>query len=141
MYATILYGGITHHYMASNLDYCNRVGNNSFGTIHNEYVIGMVGSRENKVGFIKGKDSACGNIFGGVASSSISENVDLIVGGYNTNKEAFYKRNIEPPSFNGITPVFGLDFKIPIYKTESYKISLDNLVSFGIITHALSVSF
>jgi hypothetical protein len=141
MYATILYGGITHHYMASKLNYCNRINNNDFGTIHNEYVIGLVGSKENKIGFIKGKDSACGDIFGGIATSAISQNVDLVFGGYNTNTEDFHKRNIEPPSFGGITPVFGLDFKIPIYQGDGYRISLDNLVSFGIITHALSINF
>jgi hypothetical protein len=141
MYATILYGGITHHYMASNLNYCSRINNNNFGTIHNEYVIGLVGSKDNKVGFIKGKDSACGNIFGGIATMNMSENLDFVIGGYNANSKTFEKRGIITPSISGITPVIGLDFKIPLYEEGDFKVSIDNVVSFGIITHALSVSF
>jgi hypothetical protein len=51
--------------------------------------------------------------------------------------KAFEKRGIIPPSFSGITPVVGVNFKIPI--TDNIKIN--NLVSIGIITHALSVEF
>lgn len=141
MYATILYGGITHHYLASNLNYCNRIKDNNFGTIHNEYVIGLVGSRENKVGFIKGKDSACGDIFGVLTTSTLIENIDLVLGGYNANFKTFEKRGMIPPSIGGVTPVIGLDFKIPLYRSENLNVSLDNLVSVGIITHAVSFSF
>jgi hypothetical protein len=135
---TLIYGGITHHYLASNLPYCNRI--NNVGTIHNEYVIMMIGNK-NKIGVLKGKDSACGDIVGPISSFQISENVDFMLGGYNTNFDKFRKIGIEPPSYNGITPVIGFDFKIPVYKKDNFKVSLDNLVSIGIITHAISVSF
>ena len=139
MVAAILYGGITHHYMASNLPYCNTI--NGSGSIHNEYVIGLVGSKDSKVGFIKGKDSACGNIFGVLASLAIDENVDFIIGGYNTNFKDFEKLGIIPPSINGVTPLVGLDFKIPIYTSENFSIKIDNLFSIGIITHSISLNF
>jgi hypothetical protein len=126
---SILYGGITHHYMAPKLNYCNTV--NNVGTIHNEYIIAMAGTR----------DSACANIVGPIASFNVSENVDFMIGGYNTNFNAFEKRGMLPPNFNGITPIIGLNFKIPLIRQDNFEVSLDNLVSFGIITHALSVSF
>jgi hypothetical protein len=136
---SILYGGITHHYMAPKLNYCNTV--NNVGTIHNEYIIAMAGTRDFKLGLLKGKDSACANIVGPIASFNVSENVDFMIGGYNTNFNAFEKRGMLPPNFNGITPIIGLNFKIPLIRQDNFEVSLDNLVSFGIITHALSVSF
>ena len=132
---SILYGGITHHYLAPNLPYCNRV--NNVGTIHNEYVIGLVGTKETKIGVISGKDSACGTIFGPVATFAFTENTDFVLGGYNTNFDKFHKLGIEPPSFNGITPVVGIDYRIKLNDT----ISIDNLISIGIITHSLRVDF
>lgn len=132
---SILYGGITHHYLASNLPYCNRM--NNYGTIHNEYVIALAGTKEAKIGVLSGKDSACGSIFGPVATFSISENVDFVLGGYNTNFDKFKKLGIEPPSINVITPIVGLDFKIKL--TDN--VSIDNLVSIGIITHSIRVDF
>lgn len=132
---SLIYGGITHHYMAPKLNYCNTI--NNVGTIHNEYVIAMAGNDKAKIGILKGKDSACGNIIGPISSFNLSDNVDFMLGGYNTNFKTFEKRGIVPPSFGGITPVVGLNFKIPI--TDNIKIN--NLVSIGIITHAISVEF
>ena len=136
---TMIYGGITHHYMAPSLNYCNTI--NNAGTIHNEYVIAMAGSKNAKLGFLKGKDSACGDIFGPISSFKISDNVDFIAGGYNTNFKKFEERGMIPPSFGGITPVIGFDLKIPLVKTKQFEVNVDNLVSVGIITHAISVNF
>lgn len=138
---SIIYGGITHHYLASNLPYCNRINNNSFGTIHNEYVIGLVGDEDFRIGLLSGKDSACGNIIGPIMAAKVYENVDFILGGYNTNFKEFHKLEIEPPSIGGYTPVMGLDFKLNLYDGESFKVNLDNVISLGIITHGISVNF
>lgn len=135
MLVSLLYGGITHHYLAHNLPYCNTV--NNYGSIHNEYVIGMVGNKDFKIGVLSGKDSACGTIFGPISSFTISDNFEFVAGGYNTNFEKFRKLGIEPPSFGGITPVVGLDYRIKLTKN----ISIDNLISVGIITHALRLDF
>jgi hypothetical protein len=135
MEASLLYGGITHHYIASKLNYCNKI--NNYGTIHNEYVIGMVGSKKFKAGFIKGTDSACGSIFGPLASYSIYKNLELIVGGYNTNFDAFNARGIKPMAIGSITPIIGLDYRIFVYKN----LSIDTLVSYGVISHSLRVDF
>jgi len=136
---SLIYGGITHHFVASNLPYCNTI--NNYGTIHNEYVIAMAGSQDVKLGIIKGKDSACGDIFGPIGSISLTENVEFLAGGYNTNFKDFEKLGIQPPSISGITPVVGLDFRIPLYEDENIKFTVDNLISVGIITHALRVDF
>jgi hypothetical protein len=136
---SLLYGGITHHYLASSLPYCNKINNH--GSIHNEYVIALVGNKDRKFGLIGGKDSACGSIFGPISSFTVTEQIEFIAGGYNTNFNKFKKLNIEPPSIGGITPVVGLDFKLPIYKTETFKIGIDTLVSFGIVTHSLRIDF
>ena len=101
MVLSLFYGGITHHYLASNLPYCNRINNNSFGTIHNEYVIGLIGDEDFKVGVLSGKDSACGNILGPITTTKLSDNVDFVLGGYNTNFDKFHKLAIEPPSIGG----------------------------------------
>lgn len=132
---SLLYGGITHHYLASNLPYCNRI--NSVGSIHNEYVIGLIGDDFFKIGALVGKDSACGNIAGPVSTFKLNNHLDFVLGGYNTNTEKFHKLGIEPPSIYGITPIVGLDLKIPITKN----ISIDNIVSYGIITHAIRINF
>ena len=134
---SLLYGGITHHYLNSHLPYCGRINNNGIGTIHNEYFIGLVGSDEIKIGGLIGKDSACGNIYGPVATFKLNTYFDIVLGGYNTNKDDFYKLGIEPPSFLGVTPVAGIDFKLPINK----HLSLDTIISCGIITHAMRVNF
>lgn len=132
---SILYGGITHHYIASNLPYCNRINNS--GTIHNEYVIAMAGTKDFKLGLISGKDSACGNIFGPITSFTLSDSFEFVAGAYNTNFEKFRNLGIEPPSFNGMTPVVGIDYRVRLTKN----ISIDNLFSVGIITHSLRVDF
>jgi len=137
MVLSLLYGGITHHYLASNLPYCNRIGGSLSGTIHNEYVIGLVGTKEYKIGAIAGKDSACANIAGPISSVNITEDFDFIAGFYNTNFKEFNKLNIEPPSVLGVTPVIGIDYRIKL----TNNISIDNLISFGIITHSLRVDF
>lgn len=136
---SLLYGGITHHFIGSSLPYCNRI--NSNGSIHNEYVIAMAGDKDTKIGMIKGKDSACGNIMGPIASFTISEDFEFIAGGYNTNFKKFNKIGISPPSVSGITPVLGIDYRLPIYKSSKLKVTIDNLVSIGIITHSLRVDF
>lgn len=132
---SILYGGITHHYIGSNLPYCNKI--NANGSIVNEYFIGLLGNKKNKIGIISGKDSACGNIMGPISSFTINNNLEFIAGGYNTNYKKFRKLGIEPPSFNGFTPVVGIDYRIKLTKN----ISIDNLFSIGIITHALRIDF
>lgn len=137
---SIIYGGITHHYLSKDLPYCNPI-KGGIGTIHNEYVIAMAGSDNFKLGVLSGKDSACGNIFGPMSATKISDNVDFMLGGYNTNFNKFRDRGIEPPSFGGVTPVIGLDFKIPLYQSGSTKLSLDTLVSVDVITHAINFSF
>ncbi len=109
---SLIYGGITHHYLASNLPYCNRI--NNVGTIHNEYVIALAGNNKAKFGFLNGKDSACGNIFGPISSFNIRKNIDIMVGGYNTNFNEFNKLGIVPVHVGNITPVIGANFKIPI---------------------------
>ena len=136
---SLIYGGITHHYLASSLPYCNRI--NNVGTIHNEYVIAMAGSQDAKIGILKGKDSACGDIMGPISSFAVSENVDFMLGGYNANVKEFEKLGIVTPNFGGITPVVGFNLKLPLIKTKSFQMDINNLVSIGIITHALSVSF
>lgn len=135
MTASILLGFLTHHYIGHNLNYCNSI--NSYGTIHNPYAVVLVGNKKNKLGFIKGKDSACGDIFGPVGSIGLSDNVDFVAGGYNTNFKEFEKLGTKPPSINGITPVLGLNYKIPI----TNNIKLNNIISIGIITHAISIDF
>jgi hypothetical protein len=137
---SIIYGGITHHYLAKDLPYCNTI-KGGMGTIHNEYVIAMAGSSDFRLGALVGKDSACGNIFGPMSATRLSDNIDFMLGGYNTNFKKFRERMIEPPSIGGITPVIGLDFKIPIYEEGDTKLSLDTLVSVGVITHAINFSF
>lgn len=136
---TVMYGGITHHYVSPKLNYCNTV--NNYGSIHNQYTAVLVGNDSLRAGVIKGKDSVCADIFGLIGSKQIKKNVDLVIGGYNTNFEEFRNKEIEPPSVLGITPIVGANFKLPIYQSPKYKIELNNLVSIGIITHSLSVSF
>lgn len=136
---SLLYGGITHHYLGSNLNYCNLI--NKQGSIHNEYVIAMAGTKEFKMGILTGKDSACGNIIGPVSSTYLDENFEFILGGYNTNDQAFLKRNIQPPKFMGFTPVVGLDYNFSLYKSENVEVEVHNLVSIGIITHAIGINF
>lgn len=101
----------------------------------------MAGTSKARLGVLAGRDSACGRILGPISSFRVSENVDLMLGGYNTNFNSFKARGIESPSIYGITPVVGLDFKISLIKTDTFRVDLDNLVSVGIVTHAISVSF
>lgn len=135
MITSILLGGLTHHYILSTANYCNKI--NSNGSILNPYSIAMIGTNKIKSGIIIGKDSVCSPIYGSITSYNIYNNLDLMIGGYNTNIKQFHKKNIEPPSINGITPVLGLDYRIKLQNN----ITLDTLVSVGIITHALRVDF
>lgn len=132
---SLILGGITHHFIGSSLPYCNRI--NNVGTIHNEYIVAMIGDSDGKVGFIKGKDSACGDIIGPISSFKMSDNVDFILGGYNTNFKDFEKLGIVPFSFGSITPVIGFDYKIEITRN----LHIHNIVSFGIISHGIGISF
>ena len=135
MLTTISLGGLTHHFLGSNLPYCNRI--NNFGSIVNPYAVVMRGTEDLKAGFILGTDSACGSIVGPVSSFKLSDNVDFIAGAYNTNFKEFNKLGIEPPSIAGLTPIVGINYKVKLNKT----LSLDNIVSIGIISHAISFSF
>lgn len=132
---TIMLGGLTHHYVGSNLNYCNKVSN--FGSIINPYTVAMYGTKTKKAGIIVGKDSVCGNIIGPITSFSFNKSLDVIAGGYNTNKDKFNNRQIQPMSIGNITPVLGLNYKIPLSKS----LSLNNVISFGIITHAIGIEF
>jgi len=132
---SIMLGGLTHHYVGSNLNYCNKI--NNFGSIANPYVVVMAGNKNSKIGLITGKDSVCANIVGPISSFYIKENLDVIVGGYNVNRAEFKEREIQPFSISGFTPVLGINYKIPITKN----ISVNNLVSFGIITQSIGINF
>jgi len=139
MVVSLILGGITHHYLASNLPYCNTI--NDKGTIKNPYAIVMVGNENVKIGFLKGKDSVCGDIHGPIASFKLSDNFDFMLGGYNTNFKEFKDRNIIPPSTGGITPIIGLNYSLSLYESKTIKASFDTLFSVGIITHAIKFTF
>lgn len=138
---SLLLGGITHHFIGSSLPYCGRINNNDFGTIQNSYVIGMIGDDDLKIGIISGKDSACANIVGPVVSARMAENLDFVLGAYNTNFKSFHKLGIQPPSINGQTPIVGLNYKINLYDGDNFKVNINNIVSVGIVSHALSIDF
>jgi hypothetical protein len=135
MLTTILLGGMTHHYIGSSLPYCNKI--NDLGTITNPYVVVMAGDTKIKSGFILGTDSACGTIVGPVSSIRLADNLDFVLGAYNTNFRKFNDLGIEPSTVTGLTPIIGFNYKIPI----TTKISLDNILSFRIVSQALSTSF
>jgi hypothetical protein len=135
MIFSILLGGLTHHYVLPEGNYCGQV--NNYGSIVNPYVISMVGSEKLKTGMILGKDSSCSNIFGSVSSVNLYKNIDLMVGAYNTNTREFNNRGLQPIEYYGMTPILGIDYRIKLYKN----ITLDTLVSLGIVTHALRVDF
>jgi hypothetical protein len=50
MMFSLMLGGLTHHFISPNLDYCGLV--NNVGTVRNEYLVGLVGNDRAKVGFI-----------------------------------------------------------------------------------------
>lgn len=139
MLTTLLLGGITHHYFGHDLNYCNLI--NDVGTIQNNYVGVLVGSKDFQFGMIAGKDSACGDIVGPIASFNVNDRFSFIAGGYNTNHQKFDNRGINPVTSGDITPVLGFDYKIPLYKSDKTTISLDNIISIGIITQAITFSF
>lgn len=139
MLTTLLLGGITHHYIAHDLNYCNLI--NEIGTIQNNYVGVLMGSKDLQIGLMVGKDSACGDIIGPIASLNLNDKFSFIVGGYNTNHQKFYNRGITPITSGDITPVLGVDYKVPLYKNNNTTIALDNIISFGIITHTITISF
>lgn len=131
---TLGFGGITNHYMLPSGNYCNKI--NKYGTINNSYLVAMIGN-DTKVGIIKGFDSVCEPITGMISSANISDNLDFVIGGYNTNTKAFEDRGLIPPSINKITPIFGLNYKINI--TDN--LNLNNVISYGITTHFISYEF
>jgi len=139
MLTTILLGGITHHYVAPKLNYCNRI--NKIGTIRHTYAAILVGNDKIQAGPLMGVDSACGAISGALLSVSISEFFKIMAGGYNTNFKEFNDRGINPPTFMGLTPLAGLDYRLNLYKSKDLNISLDTLISYGIVSHGISVSF
>ncbi len=132
---SVLLGLMTHHYVGSSLPYCNTI--NNWGTIQNPYAVVMVGDDRIRGGLIAGKDSACGDIVGPVGALSIIDSVQIVMGAYNTNTKKFADRGIQVPSIGGMTPVLGLDYSIPITK----RLFLDTIVSLGVITHAIRVTF
>lgn len=136
---SLMFGAITNHFIGHDLNYCNKM--NNVGTIHNEYVIAMAGSKDVQVGLIKGKDSVCADISGLISSFRLDDNFRLIIGGYNTNEKQFKQRGIEPPTINGITPVIGIDYEIYLHKSDNLELVLHNLVSLGITTHSIGVNF
>jgi hypothetical protein len=101
----------------------------------------MAGNNSAKIGILSGKDSACGNILGPVASFRIQEDIDFMLGGYNTNFKKFNELGMKPVNVAGFTPVIGVNLKVNLYNSKLYKINLDNLFSLGIITHGISVNF
>lgn len=135
MDASILLGGITHHYLQPSMNYCSTI--NKYGTIANPYVIGLAGSSTLKAGFILGKDSSCGNILGPIVSYSLLKNLEFIAGGYNANFDSFEGRGMKPIQRYGVTPILGLDYRVFLRKN----VSIDTLVSYGIITHSLRIDF
>ena len=139
MIVSLILGGITHHYLAYDLPYCDTI--NDVGTIKNPYAIVMAGNENVKVGFLKGKDSACGDIYGPISSFRLSDNFDFILGGYNTNFKEFNDRGITPPSIGGVTPVVGVNYSLPLYESETVKASFYTLFSIGIITHGVKFTF
>lgn len=139
MIFSILFGGITHHYLASDLNYCQKI--NTHGSIYNPYQIVTVGNKDTQIGIINGTDSACGSIFGPVLRKSITDNLEFVAGGYNANIKSFNERGMEPISYNGITPILGFNYKLYLYKNNNYDITINNVISFGIITHSIGVSF
>lgn len=135
MITSILLGGLTHHYMLPKGNYCNTI--NSNGSIVNLYTIVMAGSATLKTGVILGTDSVCAPIYGSVSSINVYKNLDFMIGGYNANTSEFLNRKLKPTSIHGITPLIGFDYRIKLYKN----ITLDTLVSVGIVTHALRIDF
>ena len=135
MITSILLGGLTHHYLLPRGNYCNQI--NGQGSIVNPYVISMVGNERLKTGIILGRDSSCSNIFGSVSSVNLYKNIDLMVGAYNANTKQFNNIGLNPVEYYGITPILGIDYRIKLYKN----ITLDTLVSVGIVTHALRIDF
>lgn len=139
MIVSLILGGITHHYLGHNLPYCNTI--NSVGTIKNPYAIVMAGNKNAKIGFLKGKDSVCGDIYGPISSFRLSGSFDFILGWYNTNFKKFNDRGIVPPSIGGVTPVVGFNYSLPLYQGKIVRASFDTLLSVGIITHAIKFTF
>jgi hypothetical protein len=136
---SLIAGGITHHYIASHLKYCNRINNS--GTIVNEYFILSAGTEEGRLGLLKGKDSACGDIYGAMVFASVNPYLDFVVGGYNTNFDAFRRRKMHPVVESEITPVIGVNFRIPLYTSKDFSVNIENLISYGITTHGIGVTF
>lgn len=132
---SVLLGLMTHHYVGSNLPYCNTI--NNWGTIQNSYVVVMTGNDNVRGGLIAGKDSACGDIVGPIGAVSVTKSMQVVVGAYNTNTKKFTDRGIQAPSVGGMTPVLGLDYSIPLTK----RVFFDTIVSLGVITHAIRVTF
>jgi hypothetical protein len=97
----------------------------------------MTGNESVRGGVIAGKDSACGDIVGPIGAVSVTESVQVVVGAYNTNTKKFADRGIQAPSLAGATPVLGFDYSIPLTK----RVFLDTIVSLGVITHAIRVTF
>ena len=135
MLYSVLFGIMTHHFIGSDLPYCNTL--NASGTIQNPYAVVMAGNEDAKLGAIVGKDSACGDIVGPIGSVRIRRHISFVLGFYNTNFKEFRALGMEPPSVGGVTPVAGVDISVPI----AGPVSFDTIISMGIITHAIRMDF
>lgn len=139
MITSLIYGGITHHYLTHNFPYCNTI--NNVGTINNSYVIATIGSEKFKGGIISGTDSTCSPIMGLITQTKLTDNFDFVLGAYNANERAFEDLGITPISMYGHTPVVGVNYNITLYEKKDFKIKLHNLISIDIISHAIGIEF
>lgn len=132
-------GGVTHHYMSSNADkYCGKL--NDSGTIVHPYAIALYG-QSTKFGIITGTDSMCKGIVGGLIKQRLGGSFSLVVGGYNNNYNKFNNQQLNRFGLGGVTPVLGLNYDVTIHKHKDYTIKLNNMVSYGITTHGISLEF
>jgi hypothetical protein len=136
-----LVGGITTHPLdpsKTSSKYKNTIASN--GTIVNPYSAVLAGNNKYKTGVLYGVDSLGGSIIGSISYISLHQNIGIVVGGYNYNKDLFESKGVVPPNIAGITPVIGFDFNFNIYKSRAFSIESHNIIS-TITTHSLGVKF
>lgn len=135
---TLVFGFMTHHFFAPSLDYCAKIG--GLGTIINPHAAILVGHSDYKIklGLMAGKDSVCGNIRGVMGTYEINDSWEFVFGGYNTNYQLFVNRGFEPIHIGKkITPIVGFNHKFKL----SENVSLNTIVSMGIIVHGIRFDF
>jgi len=136
-----LVGGITTHPLDSgNISsrYKNAIVSN--GVIANPYSAVLAGNNKYKTGILYGVDSLGGSIIGSISHITLHQNIGIVLGGYNYNKDLFESKGVVPPNIAGITPVIGFDFNFNIYKSRSFSIESHNIIS-TITTHSVGVKF